>query len=83
LFTRLAQVLAEAVGGGGVVREMAPVAGANAFLDSHHRKWLHLRVRAPLPALVHSVQAAHALRAGGCVLPPHPSTPNEKKAPRV
>eukprot|EP00854_Cymbomonas_tetramitiformis_P003452 gene3452-4336_t len=51
--------------GWGVVREMAPVAGIQPMLDPTHKKWLHLRVRAPLPALLQNAMGAASRGTSG------------------
>lgn len=44
--------------GTGVVRAVAPVAGATPYADRGHGKWLHVRVRSSLNALLTEVAAA-------------------------
>mmetsp|Transcript_31607 Transcript_31607/g.43850 ORF Transcript_31607/g.43850 Transcript_31607/m.43850 type:complete len:137 (-) Transcript_31607:93-503(-) len=59
-------VLAEAAAtrlGAGIVREMAPIAGLQPTIDVSHSKWLHLRVRAPLQALLNGSKPNMVLRA--------------------
>lgn len=47
------------------------------FIDSNHRKWLHLRVRAPLPALINSAAASTSFRTAWN--PNEPAIPNLRR----
>lgn len=60
--------------GTGVVRAVAPVAGATPYADRSHGKWLHVRVRSSLNALLGEVGSASAA-------PPPPGLPLASAGP--